>query len=328
MSIQTTSQQFISPVDVSHHSPTKENPIPRSLINQWKTEGYALISGLFSTDLIGNARDQIQKLVAKNANVVSEDFGGLSFPFQDTRDQSEILLNPVNPLTAIVLNPIMLSLAKACLETEDIQMTQAEAWLKHCNLSSDRSVYSNQDQRIHMDYPNHTLLHPPSWEHPEVIAAILYLDDSDVCGGSTAVVANNGSGNKDPLYKMPYDRMPGVGSHRWLNDRAKTEEYFEVNDPDIFTFRQEIYKREKYVNFTMGSVLLYRHDVWHRGTPIKPGQTRIVINLAYKKVRFLSISFVTRLLLVLLKNQLYFASLLICTGFIELGNCMGPWIRI
>ena len=32
-----------------------------------------------------------------------------------------------------------------------------------------------------------------------------------------------------------------------------------------------------------GDVLWYRHDVWHRGTPVKKGCVRYVINLAYAK---------------------------------------------
>ena len=38
-------------------------------------------------------------------------------------------------------------------------------------------AYSNRDQRMHMDYPNHYLTHPPPWNQPEAVAAILYFDD-------------------------------------------------------------------------------------------------------------------------------------------------------
>ena len=32
-----------------------------------------------------------------------------------------------------------------------------------------------------------------------------------------------------------------------------------------------------------GDVLLYRYDIWHRGTPVKVGHKRSVINIAWKK---------------------------------------------
>jgi hypothetical protein len=55
------------------------------------------------------------------------------------------------------------------------------------------------------------------------------------------------------------------------------------NRPDYYEFRKKLYEREVPVKFKKGTVLLYRHDVFHRGTPIKPGQFRVVQNLVYRK---------------------------------------------
>lgn len=138
-----------------------------------------------------------------------------------------------------------------------------------------------QDQRIHMDFPTHTFLHPPPFDNPEVVALIIYMDDESECGGPTAVVAREG--DQDPFYQPPYINQPGVGEHEWINDRQSAERYFEENDPAIYAFRQNLYAKEKYVRYKKGTVLLYRLDVWHRGTPMKSGSSRIVMNLAYKK---------------------------------------------
>merc|ERR1712196_365577 len=35
--------------------------------------------------------------------------------------------------------------------------------------------------------------------------------------------------------------------------------------------------------YKFGSVLLYRHDTWHRGTELKPGCLRLVMNMTYRK---------------------------------------------
>ena len=52
----------------------------------------------------------------------------------------------------------------------------------------------------------------------------------------------------------------------------------------MYEFRKKhLYPREKYVKYKFGSVLLYRHDTWHRGTPLKHGCLRLVINCTFRK---------------------------------------------
>lgn len=77
--------------------------------------------------------------------------------------------------------------------------------------------------------------------------------------------------------------MVGVGKHKWINDKSSTEAYLLENDFKMYDFRQKLYKREKYAKFNKGTALLYRLDVWHRGTPIRESKDRIVINIGYKK---------------------------------------------
>jgi hypothetical protein len=55
------------------------------------------------------------------------------------------------------------------------------------------------------------------------------------------------------------------------------------NKPEMYEFRKKLYEREIPVKFTRGTVLLYRHDVFHRGTPVKPKQFRIAQNLVYRR---------------------------------------------
>jgi hypothetical protein len=37
------------------------------------------------------------------------------------------------------------------------------------------------------------------------------------------------------------------------------------------------------VRYRTGDLLLYRHDTWHRGTPMKPGALRLVVNMTYRR---------------------------------------------
>jgi hypothetical protein len=258
---------FIAPVDLSEFTPTVENPIPEEILNQWREQGCAVISNFLPTDLINRAQKEIVDLVNKTPENVSDDFGGFSFPFSPEE----------KALNEIILHPLILSLARIALKSE-VLLTQGEAWLKK---STPLRPLGNQDQRMHMDYPNHYLTHPSSFNDPEVMAMILYFDESTVCGAETAVVPREG--DNDPLYEMPYTKMPVTGKHPWINDRTTTENYFKEHNPSIYEFRQKLYAKEKYVKYSKGTILLYRLDVYHRGTPIKENATRIVMNLGYKK---------------------------------------------
>lgn len=78
--------------------------------------------------------------------------------------------------------------------------------------------------------------------------------------------------------------VAGFGKYPWINDKELTEEYFWTHaEKDVYEFRQKLYAREKFVKFNKGSVLFYRHDVWHRGRPILINHQRIVCNMVFKK---------------------------------------------
>ena len=47
--------------------------------------------------------------------------------------------------------------------------------------------------------------------------------------------------------------------------------------------RSSLYDREEAPQFDVGEMLWYRHDVWHRGTPVNTGRIRYVINMAWTK---------------------------------------------
>lgn len=143
------------------------------------------------------------------------------------------------------------------------------------------NAQSNQDQRIHCDYGNNSLLHPPSWDDPECVSMIIYLSDESVTGGGTAVVPRRGA--DDPSYKYPLIAMPGYGGLPFYNDKTSVEAFMKEKHPEYYEFRQDLYTREKRAKFSIGSVLLYRHDVWHRGTPLTPNAVRIVANIGFKK---------------------------------------------
>ena len=68
-----------------------------------------------------------------------------------------------------------------------------------------------------------------------------------------------------------------------INDRVLCEKWMKENKPEMYEFRKKLYEREIPVKFTRGTVLLYRHDVFHRGTPVKLNKFRIAHNLVYRR---------------------------------------------
>jgi hypothetical protein len=54
--------------------------------------------------------------------------------------------------------------------------------------------------------------------------------------------------------------------------------------PEVAAFRTEhLYAREAPFRYGCGTLLLYRHEMWRRGTPLLPGALRVVANLTFRE---------------------------------------------
>ncbi|HIF98635.1 MAG: hypothetical protein ABGX04_06420 [Myxococcales bacterium] len=67
---------------------------------------------------------------------------------------------------SISLHPRILGAVSELLAVpeREIRLTQSDLWPKFGRTARTGGAYDNTDQRIHVDYPNHTLTHPPRWE--------------------------------------------------------------------------------------------------------------------------------------------------------------------
>jgi ectoine hydroxylase-related dioxygenase (phytanoyl-CoA dioxygenase family) len=234
----------------------------------WKEKGYCVVNNIVNNDLLDNSNNLLQKLYTEE-ELSCSDFGSggkLEFP------SSTILDN-------ISLNENIIKCVKQLLDTENILLVQCDTWGKKGK--DELSEFSNNDQRMHMDYGNNMFLHPTNWDNPEAVAAIIYLSDINETHGGTALVPREG--DDDPLYKTPYKNMPGINEHKFINDKISAENYFKDTNPEIYEFRQELYNKEKILRPNFGDILFYRLDLWHRGTPVKNNKVRFVMNLLWKK---------------------------------------------
>lgn len=242
-------------------------------IASWRSAGFSLVDGILPADLIDTlahaGADHFPTAGSSGADQI-DDFGSaVNFPSR---------LSGFNEIT---LHPRILTAVSQLIDrpVSDLRLSQSDVWPKYGRAISSGS-YDNQDQRIHIDYPNHTIAHPARWDQPEAVEMIVYLSDVEHCQGSTAVVPR--SGPDDPAYRWPIVDSPGIGDLRYINDRAAAEDYFAHERPELATWRKLLYERERWTHFTPGTVLFYRHDTWHRGTPLAPGSVRLVHNMTYR----------------------------------------------
>ena len=236
---------------------------------QWRNQGFTITSNLIEPELINNSFTFLQEL-HQSDKLQCRDFGSqgkLEFPCNSILDE-------------ISIHNRLICCVQELLRTKDILLIQGDTWGKE-GISVNHQSNSNNDQRMHMDYGNNTFLHPSKWEKPEAVSIIIYLSDISDTGGGTSVVPRNTKTNY--LYNSPYLKMPGIHNYQFNNDRQHAEDYFQLEHPEVFQFRQKLYQHEIIPQPKKGDILFYRLDLWHRGTPVKEGQVRFVMNLVFKK---------------------------------------------
>ena len=179
----------------------------------WRDHGFAFVSGIFELELLARLRaDALALYPAPDSPEAAQisDFGSagrLVFP------------SPSDAFNAVTLHPRLLGAIGQLLAvpTTDLRLTQSNLWPKYGQARTP-GARDNDEQRIHVDYPNHTLVHPSPWERPEAVELIIYLDRVEDCAGATALVVREG--RDDPAYRWPIVDSPGIGDLDWINDRT------------------------------------------------------------------------------------------------------------
>ena len=246
-------------------------------IRSWRNRGFTLVHGLLPHPLLATLKQDALAFYPEPNTTASEGYNDFS------SGQSFVFPSRSTAFNAISLHPALLQAVADLLDVSvlELRLTQSDLWPKYGSDSAPNAG-DNTDQRMHCDFPNHSLVHPPEWDSPEAVEMIVYLNDYDECEGATAVVPRHGP--DDPAYPWPITQTPGVGDLNYVNDRLQAEVYMAEQDPKAAAFRAEhLYPREEVARYRFGSVLLYRHDTWHRGRPVKPGTLRLVQNLTFTK---------------------------------------------
>ena len=247
-------------------------------VRSWRENGFALVDGVFPAELIERGRAETAPLFPAPGSKGSEavtDYGSggvMEFP------------TPSDAINEITLHPRLLSAVSQLLgvRIRDLRLTQSEPWPKYGRQRQAAGRLDNQDQRMHVDYPNHTITHPADWDSPEAVEILLYFDAVEDCGGATEFVPR--AGPDDPAYQGPMVRTPGLAGLDFVNDRTQAEAYLREAAPDTARWREtNLYPHARSVQHRAGSVLFYRHDLWHRGTPLRPGAMRLMQNMTFRR---------------------------------------------
>ena len=147
-------------------------------------------------------------------------------------------------LNRIPVYPDLLDAAERFLQTKEIDCYKIELWAKY-------SGAVDYDQPHHRDYENHTIVVPRAdGVMPQMTCFILLSDVTELDGPTKAV----------PIDKTR-DLPIGI-------NRTKLGEFFED---------------EVAVTGPAGSILIYKTDVFHRGSDFKaPGRSRFVMPVDFK----------------------------------------------
>ena len=258
--------------------PAVNNRLSEEQINSWRNQGFCLVHDLLP-------EEQISALAADAAKIFPKPDSTDAAAFKNFgSEQRFVFPSRSQAANAITLAPELLRAVADLLGVSilDLRLTQSDVWPKYGRLETSTNDYDNDDQRIHCDYPNHMLVHPPAWHRPAAVEIIIYFCHREEAEGATAVVPREGE--SDPAYCGPIVQTPGVSGVPYINDKARAEAHLAEHAPEKAEFREHnLYAREVLADYRKGSVLFYRHDTWHRGTPLKQGARRIVQNLTYRR---------------------------------------------
>ena len=162
---------------------------------------------------------------------------------------------PVFPFESMALNRLcvheaLIDLAQDLLGTEDVRLYQGMASAKYFE------GHHDDEQLLHVDYANHTLVVPRADAGFQHLELFVYLSDVTPERAATRMV-----------------------SRRLTADVPVERTYLSLSE------YASLYAGEESASGPAGSVLAYRPDVYHRGTTLtEPGAARFLLHVAFKPV--------------------------------------------
>jgi hypothetical protein len=216
---------------------------------RWETEGWCLLEGFLPEGAVRAAQREVAQLFPTAEDFAADRDPGRNEPF---RTDSHTVM-PRFPFEAAALNDLVLhdslmDLAEEYLGRRDLRLYQGM-------LSAKYSLGAPSDEQLlHVDYGNHTLVVP----RPEVgyqhLELFVYLSDVTVETAATRMVS------RQLTQGIPVERT-----------YLSLTEYAHLYDAEVPAVGGS------------GSVLAYRPDVYHRGVRMTaPDAARFMLHVSFK----------------------------------------------
>lgn len=216
---------------------------------QWETDGWCVLERFLPDGAVAAAREQLEYVFP-----TAEDFADDREPERNApfRTDSHAVM-PRFPFenaafNDLVLHDRLIDLAEEFLGLTDLRLYQGMLSAKYSGGAE------SDDQLLHVDYGNHTLVVPRAdlgYQHLELF---VYLTDVSADTAATRVVSRRLTG------AIPVERT-----------------YLSVTD------YPHLYEAEVPAEGTAGSVLAYRPDVFHRGVRMTaPASARFMLHVSFK----------------------------------------------
>jgi Phytanoyl-CoA dioxygenase (PhyH) len=226
-------------------------PLDAEHRDRWRTDGWCVVEGLLPAGEVVAARAALADLFAsaESRDAVPRPDRGAGF---DARREAK---KPVFPFESMALNRLcvhhaLIDLAEDLLGTEHVRLYQGLASAKYF------PGHADDEQLLHVDYGNHTLVVPRADVGFQHLELFVYLSDVTPERAATRIVPRRLTAD------IPVER-----TYLSLSEYAS------------------LYAEEEPASGPAGSVLAYRPDVYHRGTALtEPGAARFLLHVAFKPV--------------------------------------------
>jgi hypothetical protein len=217
--------------------------IPDAKLAEIWDRGFTVVENFLDADTLAAAQDALWAIYPRPEAYFA---GPSAFPKFARSQFAGLRLFPYGSwaLNRIPVYPDLLDAAERFLQTKEIDCYKIELWAKYAGAV-------DYDQAHHRDYENHTIVVPRAdGLMPQMTCFILLSDVTELDGPTKAV---------------PLDKTRGlpIGVNR-----TKLGDFFDD---------------EVAVTGPAGSILIYKTDVFHRGSNFKaPGRSRFVMPVDFK----------------------------------------------
>ena len=217
--------------------------------SQWEEDGWGVISGIFSDDEVKAAQEALPDLFPTAEEFAGDRDPARNLPFRvDSHSVMPAFPFESPALNRLVLHDGILDLAEEFLRLPDIRLYQGMVSAKYSQGAPD------DEQLLHVDYGNHTLVVPRpdvGYQHLELF---IYLSDVTPEKAATRMVSRR--------------LTTGIPIERTYLSPAEYE---------------GLYRAEVPASGPAGSVLAYRPDVYHRGVLMTaPDSARFMLHVSFK----------------------------------------------